>query len=159
MITYLFCILALFSTSSFAEQKSNWQIICRNKPIEVSGCQAVSSPSTVGSKTIRLLVRLSVSAGRPQVIILSDSKLYSDRSYRGRTAITIDDNKQMQFNYIEYFYTKNSEANMLSNVADTPLLSQMKNGRKLEIDIEYSDGVQHTHEIRLIGFTRAMRQL
>ena len=154
---FLFFLYFLLPINSHANQNSDWKVICENKPLEVSGCQTVSSPSTIGNRTIRLLIYPV--QGRMHVVILSSDNLYMDNLYRGSTAITVDDNDEIQFNYVGYAYSKEGETNVLTSAADTPLLSQMENGFKLKIDIQYSDNTQHTHELGLIGFTRAINQL
>ena len=157
-IISLVFLLSISSAISVADQKSVWQFVCKNKPLSGSGCQAVSAPSTVDKKTVRLLVRLS--KGRPHVVILSSSSLYVDSFDRGNTIIKIDSNEQLQFKYVQYGdYPETGEANVLVNAADTPLLSQMQKGLKLTLRIQYMDGTQHVHEIGLLGFTRAFNQL
>jgi hypothetical protein len=157
VIILLSLIITILSIS-LADQNPDWQLVCRDKPLDYPGCQVVSNPSIVNNKKLRLLVRLSISS-RPQVVILSSHGLYFDRSYRGDVIIKIDDNDQIQFKYVQYGFMEKGEANVLASVADTPLLLQMRRGLKLRIRIKYNDGDQHTHEIGLLGFTRAMSQL
>ena len=158
IITPLVFLLSISSAISVADQKSVWQFVCKNKLMSGSGCQAVSAPSTVDKKTVRLLVRLS--KGRPHVVILSSSSLYVDSFDRGDAIIKIDSNEQLQFKYVQYGdYPEKGEANVLVNAADTPLLSQMRRGLNLTLRIQYIDSNQHVHEIGLLGFTRAFNQL
>lgn len=157
-VMILLSLIITILSISLADQNPDWQLVCRDKPLDYSGCQVVSNPSIVNNKKLRLLVRLSIS-GRPQVVILSSYGLYFDRSYRGDAIIKIDDNDQIQFKYVQYGFMEKGEVNVLASAADTPLLLQMRRGLKLRIRIKYNDGDQHTHEIGLLGFTRAISQL